>query len=237
VKKIGLKTMMVLALGGMMVVTQTPAYAQFGGLLGGSKKSADAGGATIDKDTFAKSADQAAGNLLAARIAFLDAKAKMMEALGVKADSVAKASEALRAQEGSTSDKVKALDTASKTTADADKEFEAKMAESKELSAESKAKFAEGGGKFIDGVLLEKAQIETIQKLVEQGQSLVQSAGPLQKAGVLSVVKPVTTMSTMVPGDVKEGTSTLSKIIKFAQSQKVEIPGADKATASLGSLN
>ena len=235
-KHISLKSMMVLALGGMMIVSQTPAYAQFGGLLG-NKKSADAGGATIDKDTFAKSADQAAGNLLAARIAFLDAKAKMMEALGVKADSVAKASEALRAQEGSTSDKVKALDTASKTTADADKEFETKMAESAELSAESKAKFAEGGGKFIDGVLLEKAQIETIQKLVEQGQSLVQSAGPLQKVGVLSVVKPVTTMSTMVPGDVKEGTLTLSKIMKFAQSQKVEIPGADKATASLGSLN
>ena len=110
------------------------------------------------------------------------------------------------------------------------------MAESKELSAESKAKFAEGGAKFIEGVLLEKDQIETIQKLVQQGQSLVQSAGPLEKVGVLSVVKPVTTMSTMMPGDVKEGSSTLSKILKFAKSQNVEIPGADKATKSLGEL-
>jgi ABC-type transporter Mla subunit MlaD len=233
-KHISMKTVMVLALGGMMVVSQTPAYAQLGGLL--KKKSADSGGATIDKDTFGKSAHQAVENLLAARIAFLDAKAKMMDALGVKSESVAKASEALRAKEGSTSDKVKKLETTSKTTADADKEFEAKMAESKELSAESKAKFAEGGGKFIEGVILEKDQIETIQKLVQEGQSLVQSAGLLEKAGVLSIVKPVTTMSTMVPGDVKEGSSTLSKIMKFAKSQNVEIPGADKATDKLGGL-
>ena len=109
------------------------------------------------------------------------------------------------------------------------------MAESKELSAESKAKFAEGGGKFVEGVTLEAAQIETIQKLVQQGQSLVQSASPMEKPAVLSLVKPVTTMSTMVPGDVKEGSSTLGKIIKFAQSQNVKIPGADEATAKLGS--
>jgi len=234
-KHISMKTVMVLALGGMMVVSQTPAYAQLGGLL--KKKSADSGGAAIDKDAFGKSADQAVENLLAARIAFLDAKAKMMDALGVKSESVTKASEALRAKEGSTSDKVKKLETTSKTTADADKEFEAKMAESKELSAESKAKFAEGGGKFIEGVILEKDQIETIQKLAQQGQGLVQSAGPLEKAGVLSIVKPVTTMSTMVPGDVKEGSSTLSKIMKFAKSQNVEIPGADKVTDKLGGLN
>jgi len=64
----------------------------------------------------------------------------------------------------------------------------------------------------------------------------VQSASILQKVGVLKIVKPVTTMSTMVPGDVTEGSSTLSKILKFAKSQNVEIPGADKATASLGDL-
>ena len=191
-KRIGLKSMMVIALGGMMVVSQTPAYAQLGGLGIGKKKSADSGGAIIDKDAFGKSADQAAGNLLAARITFLDAKAKMMDALGIKSESVAKASEALRAKEGSTSDKVKKLEATSKSTAEADKQFEASMAESKELSAESKAKFAEGGAKFIEGVLLEKDQIETIQKLVQQGQSLVQSAGPLEKVGVLPMLLPLT---------------------------------------------
>ena len=224
----------VLAISGTMVVSQIPAYAQFGGL--GKKKTAGSGGPTITKEAFAMSADKAADNLLAARIAFLDAKVKMMEAIGVKADSVAKASEALRAKEGNTSNKVKKLETISKTTAEADKEFEAKMAESKELSAESKAKFAEGAGKFIEGVVLEKEQIETIQKLVEQGQSLAQSAGPMEKASVLSLAKPVTSMAKMVPGDVKEGSSTLSKILKYAKSQNVEIPGADKVTEKLGDL-
>lgn len=233
-KHVSLNTVMVLALGGMMVVSQTPACAQLGGLA--KKKSANSGGAAIGKDAFGKSADQAVENWLAARIAFLDAKAKMMDALGVKSESVVKASEALRAKEGSTSDKVEKLKTTSQTTAEADKEFEAKMAESKELSAESKHLFAEGCGKFIEAVILEKEQIESIQKLVQQGQSLLQSANPVEKAGILSLVKPVTTMSTMVPGDVKEGTSTLSKIMKFAKSQNIKIPGADKAADKLGSL-
>ena len=236
-KKTGLKTITLLILGGMFVVSQSPANAQLGGLLG-KKKSADTGAATIDKDTFAKSADQAAGNLLAARIAFLDAKSKMMEALGIKSDSIAKAREALEAKTGSATkagDAVDSLKDASKKTEGTDAAMNKAMENSKELSAESKAKFAEGSGKFILGILLEKAQIEAIQKLVEQGQSLVQSAGPLEKAGVLSVVKPVTTMSTMVPGDVKEGMSTLSKIIKFTQSQKIELP--KNATDKLGGLN
>jgi hypothetical protein len=236
-KNTTLKQMAVLLVAGVTILaTQNTAHAQLGGLL--KKKGADntSGGGGIDKNTFGKSAEKAVDDLLAARIAFLEAKAKMMDAIGVKTDSVAKASEALRIKEGSTSDKVKRLETASKQTEGTDKEFAAKLAESKDLSAESKQKFAEGAAKFIEGVILEKEQIENIQKLVEQGQSLVQSASPLEKAGIVSMVKPVTTMATIVPGDVKEGTSTLSKIFAFAKNQKVTIPGADKATDKLGGL-
>ena len=234
-KYISLKSLMVLAITGMMIASQSPAYAQFGGLLG-NKTGGDSGGATITKEAFGKSADDVAGKVLAARITFLASKAKLMDALGLKSEAVAKASEALRAAEGNTSDKVKLADKQTAVSKDASKQIEDSMAESKEMSAESKAKFAEGSGKFIEGVLLEKDQIEAIQKLVQQGQSLAQSANPLQKAGVLSVVKPVTTMSSMVPGDVKEGSSTLGKIMKFAKSQNIEIPGADKATDKLGGL-
>jgi hypothetical protein len=56
----------------------------------------------------------------------------------------------------------------------------------------------------------------------------------MEKAGVLSIVKPVTTMASMVPGDVKEGTSTLVKILKFCQSQNVSLP--KDATDKLGDL-
>ena len=238
-KRISLKTMMVLVLGGMVFASQIPARAQFGGLGIGKKKSDDAGGAPVDKKAFGKASDEVLGKVLTARIAFLESQVWMMDALGLKTDAVAKASEALQAVKGSSEaeKKVDALKDSSKASTEANEKFEAAMAESKELSAESKAKFAKGGAKFIEGILLEKEQIETIQKLVEQGQSLVKSAGPLEKPGVMSLVKPVTTMSSMVPGDVKEGSSALSKILKFAKSQKVAIPGADKATKSLGELD
>lgn len=229
-----LKSVLMFALIGIMGVTQTPTYAQLGGLL--KKKSNDSGGATISKDALGKSTDEALENVLAARIVLLAAKKLMMEAVGVKTDSVVKASEALQAKSGSTSEKVKTLETSSKTTAAADKEFEEKMASSKELSAESKIKFSEGTAKFVEGILLEKKQIETIIQLVKQGQSLVQSASPLEKVGVLSMVKPLTTMSTAVPGDVKEGMATLSKITAFAKNQKISVPSAEKATSGVGEL-
>jgi len=237
--RISLKSAIVLVLGGMVVASQTPTHAQFGGLLGGGKKSsADKGGAVISKEDFGKTSGEVTGKVLAARIAFLDSKAKMMEALGIKTDSMAKASEALQAVKGNADagKTVEALKDSSKVSEEANKEFEAKMAESKDLSAESKAKFAEGGAKFVDGVLLEHAQIGTIKKLADQGQALVKSSGLMEKMGVMALVKPVTTLVTMVPGDVREGAETLSKIMKFAKSQNVEILGADKVQAKLGAL-
>ncbi len=212
-------------------------HAQFGGL----GKIAGAGNAAgTNLDAFAKSADDAAGQVLAARIAFFGAQAKLMEALGLKTDAVVKASEALRAKEGASSkagDKVTALKDSSKATEESKKQFDEALAKSDKLSDESKVKFAEGAGKFIEGVLLEKAQIETIMKLVDQGKSLAASAGVMDKLKVAGMIKPVTELSTLVPGDVKEGTSTLGKIMKFAKSQNItSIPNTDKATAGLGEL-
>ena len=59
----------------------------------------------------------------------------------------------------------------------------------------------------------------------------------MEKMKVANMVRPVTDLSSMVPGDVKEGTSTLGKIMKFAKSQNItNIPNSEKATASLGEL-
>ena len=211
--------------------------AQFGGL-GKLVGAGNAAGASLD--TFAKSADDAAGQVLAARIAFYDAQAKLMEALGLKTDAVVKASEALRAKEGASSkagDKVSALKDSSKATEESKKQFDEALAKSDKLSDESKGKFAEGAGKFIEGVLLEKAQVETIMKLVNQGKSLAASAGVMDKLKVAGMIKPVTELAFMAAGDVKEGTSTLGKIMKFAKSQNItSIPNTDKATAGLGEL-
>jgi len=215
------------------------ALAQFGALnkLTGGGTKADA---PISLDSFGQSSADAAGQVLAARLTFLDAQAKLMTALGLKTDAVVKASEALRAKEGaatSTGEKVAALKDSEKATAGANKEFDEALTKSDALSAESKVKFAEGTGKFIEGVLLEKAQIETITKLVSQGKAIASSASIMEKVKVANMVKPVTDLSLMVPGDVKEGTSTLGKIMKFAKSQNItNIPNSEKATSSLGEL-
>ena len=236
--KIGSNKISFVCISLSIALTQaSTSYGQLNGL--GFGKSS--GTVTVDKGAFLKSTDEVTGNVLTARITFLESKATLMEALGLKNDSVVKASEALRAKEGPTSssdDKVAALKDSSKTTADADKQFDAALNQSNELSAESKAKFAQGTGKFILGVILEKEQIDTIQKLVEQGKALSSSANPFEKIKVIGLVKPVMTLSTIVPGDVATGTSTLGKIMKFCKTQKItEIPNSDKATASLGDLN
>jgi hypothetical protein len=211
------------------------ANAQFGGFSLGKTNAV-----VVDKDAFTKSTADVTVKVLAARIKFLDAQAKLMEALGLKNDSVVKASEALRAKEGATSstgDQVSALKDSTKVTADADKQVDASLAESNQLSDESKVKFAEGTGKFIEGVILEKEQIATIQKLVDQGKALSASASPFEKLKVIGLVRPVTTLAVIVPGDVAEGTTTLGKIMKFCKSQNItNIPNSDKATASLGDL-
>jgi hypothetical protein len=46
-------------------------------------------------------------------------------------------------------------------------------------------------------------------------------------------VKPVADLASILPGDVKEGTATVSAMLKFAQKHKVEIPGADEIKKKL----
>jgi hypothetical protein len=212
------------------------AQAQFGGF--GLGQSSGSSGA--DRDALAKATADVTAKVLAARIKFLDAQAKLMEALGLKNDSVIKASEALRAKEGATSstdDQVSALKDSTKVSADADKQVDASIAQSNQLSDESKVKFAEGTGRFIQGVILEKEQVPAIRNLVAQGKSVSASASPFEKLKVIKLVRPVSALAIMVPGDVAEGTTTLGKIMKFCKTQNItNIPNSDKATANLGDL-
>ncbi len=228
----GIKVVLALAIS-------SSAHAQLGGLLG--KKDAPGAAAVVDKDAFGLSLETAAGKVLTARLAFLDSQTKLMEALGLKTDSLAKASEALRAKEGASSkpgDKVAAMKDSAKVTAEANKQFDEALAKSEGISDESKVKFAKGAGKFIEGVLLEKEQIEMVQKLAEQAKALTASANMMEKAKLLGMVKPATELALMVPGDVKEGFTTLGKIMKFAKKNNItEIPNAEKATAGLGDLD
>lgn len=228
----------VIALAALMQSVPHPAAAQLGGLGSLGKKPKEAAQA-VDPKTFAASLTDVSGQVLTARITFIESKMILSEALGLKTESYVKASEALRLKEGATSssgDKVAALSDSRKTTAEADKELAAKMEKSDTLSDESKIKFAEGSAKFIEGVIQLRAQVKTVQQLAEQGKAMTASANVLEKAKVVGLVAPAGQLASSLPGDVKEGTGTLGKIMSFAKRQNVTIPNGDKAESALGEL-
>ena len=211
------------------------ADAQFGNLLK-APGSAPAG-TVVSKADFSKLLDSTTGNVLAARIEFFRAQADLASALGLKNDSLIKASEGLRAVEGPSSspgDRVKALQDSTTTTEESRKELSDALAKSDTLSDESKAKFLQGTVKFIQAVVLEKAQSEAIEKLVAEGKALASSASMFEKIKVLSLIKPATTMATIVPGDVKEGATTFGQITSFAQKQNIQMPSESEQMNKLG---
>lgn len=201
----------------------TQANAQFGGL---GKKKGDSGGGGGDVSGYGKKVDEAVQKGLTARACYFSAQDKLAEALGVKTDAFKKAREAIEAKKGASSADVMAEMKKQNVSAEAKQMNDALNAESKELSAEAKKKFAEGGGEFIKGVIAESELVTQVTGLVNEGNSLAQSASPLEKAKVLGLVKPVADLASILPGDVKEGTATISALLKFAQKQNVEIPGA-----------
>ena len=112
-------------------------YAQFPGL-GGNKQSGAGGG---DVNAYGKSVTDAATKGLTARICYLDAQAKLAEALQNKTEAYVKLSESLRAVEGATaSKKVEAMKNTT-VTPDAKKEMEDALAESKELLLNQRRNF------------------------------------------------------------------------------------------------
>jgi len=208
-------------------------HAQFPGMGGKKKAGAEGGG---DVNAYSKSVSDAVGNGLKSRLLYLDSQANLAESLGLKTDAYVKASEAARAGEGATSDKQINAIKNSVVSPDALKERDAALAESKEFSAEAKKKFAEGGGKCIMGLIAETELLKQVTGLVQQGNAMAQSAGPMEKVKVLGLVKPVADLASILPGDVKELTATVSAIITIAKKQNIEIPGADTLKAKLGDL-
>jgi hypothetical protein len=212
------------------------AHAQFGGLLN-STSPAPAPNSGVNKADFGRLLDKTAAYVLAARIEFIGAQIDLSAALGLKTDALTKASEGLRAVEGPSSsagDKVKAIKDSSKVSESARKEESARMAQSDELTAESKVKFGQGSLKFVKAIILEKRQIDSIQKLVAQGKALVASANFMDKLQVMRSVVPATQMAFMVPGDVQEGFTTFGQITDYAQKHNISVPSTADAEKELG---
>ena len=86
------------------------------------------------------------------------------------------------------------------------------------------------------GLIAETELLKQVTGLVQQGNAMAQSAGPMEKVKVLGLVKPVADLASILPGDVKELTATVSAIITIAKKQNIEIPGADSIKDKLGGL-
>jgi uncharacterized phage infection (PIP) family protein YhgE len=228
-----------IAVAALLCVSADNANGQLGGLkkLGFGKDKGKS--VKVDKGAFGDTLNDVLGKVTSARIAFLDAQEKLGEAVGLKKEVRIKISEAKRALEGASSDPgklVKSLKDSTKTSKSANKELKKAMNSSGELSADSKTLFAKGTAKFVEGVLLEKDQIETIKTLVDQGKQLTTSANPFEKLKVIKMIVPVTTLAILVPGDIKEAVTTLRGITAFAKKQNVKLDSQKKADNLLGGL-
>ena len=216
------------------------ALAQFGNLMKSATGSGDQlATQAVSKDDFLKLLQTTSGGVLTARIKLIDAQIDIMTALGLKTEALVKASEALRKSEGASSspgDLLKAQKDAIKVTGDSVKEMNKSLEKSDKLSDESKVIFVQGTGKFVEAVILEKAQIETVMKLVDQGKTIMSSAGPMEKLKVAGLVKPASELAIMVPGDIKDGLALFVKITSFAERQNITLPNQKEAMDKLGGL-
>lgn len=186
-------------------------------------------------DEFAKALDATSSQVLLARIAFVEAETKMMEALGLKTDALIKQREALEATKGaSSSERVAVMKDSTKSSEEAQKVSTERMAKSEVLSAESKARFLEGAIKFIEAIALERTQLEGLKKLSEHRKQLIAAPTAMEKIKAAVAAKPAADLMLMVPGDLKLAGSTLGKILEFATKQGIQIPNAEQATQLLG---
>lgn len=208
-----------------------PVEAQFGNLkkklnpLAGNESAS--GGVSISREDLASSLGDSLDAISEARVEFIDANIDFAIALGLKIETVEKLRESKNAIEGASSDagkRVKSLKDSQVITDAAFKESEKAMEESKELSAESKAAFAEGISHLFAGAIKEKQQIQVTKDLLVQAQSLLKSAGPMEKAGILKYVNPLKTLITFIPGDLKTGLSSFRQATAYGKKQKVTIP-------------
>lgn len=216
----------------LLILTLTPpSYGQLGDLVNLGKKVKEAT-QLGEVGAFVASVDTASAQALKSRIAFLESKAKLAEAFGLKAERYLKAGEALRAGEQKTPSsgaRAAALGESRQATVDADEELDATMEAPAPLSEEAKTTFSAGSEDFIEGVVQLKAELKTLQDLVNQGKAVVKSANLLQKAKATGAVGPATQLAAGVAEDVKKVMLTLTKILHVAKTQDLPLANREKA--------
>ena len=191
-------------------------------------------GATDDfkkmKEDLSQQTDETVKQISAARITFINAQEKILDAIGLKAEYAEKLAEARALSEGNTS--VSNLTKAQKISEEANAAITKKLEEGVELGPESRKLFVEGVVLFAGGVMKEKSQIDVTSRLVELSKQVAEQAPPHQKPAAIVQGKTATELAAMVPGDVKQGTSTLKTMSVYCEKQQIELP--KDATSLLG---
>ena len=165
--------------------------------------------------------------LTGARIAIITAQLKMLDALGLKTEAAVRLSESKRILEGASSDsgaQVKALNDSVKASKAAGEEIRDAMKASGQLTAEKKRAWLEARLMWVNGIILEKQQVETIGALGKQFK-----ANPL-------LAIPILQLSRLTLGDLKEFNNFRKVAKEFRKKQEIDLPEEDNADEMLGEL-
>ncbi len=165
--------------------------------------------------------------LAGARIAIITAQLKMLDALGLKTEAAVRLSESKRILEGASSDsgaQVKALNDSVKASKAAGEEIRDAMKESGQLTAEKKRAWLEARIMWVNGIILEKQQVETIGALAKQ-----------VKGNPLLAI-PILQLSRLTLGDIKEFNNFRKVAKEFRKKQEIDLPEEDNADEMLGEL-
>ena len=166
-------------------------------------------------------------DVVKARILFKESYAELAEALGLKEEAIKLKSEADALKDGNTSasDLKKQVVISEESKA----KIKEKLNALKEVTPKQRKLFWNAVGTLTDGIAMESAQIATAVKLGEMAKEIAEKASGLDKAAAAAVAKPALELASLVPGDVKAATTTLSMLTNYAKARQMQKPSEEDA--------
>lgn len=162
-----------------------------------------------------------------ARALYKESYAELCEALGLKEEAIKFRSEADALKSGNTS--VSDLKKQKVISEGTKKAIDEKMDAVGEVTPEQQKHFWASIGLLTEGLSAETAQVEVAAKLGEMAKEITEKASGLDKAAAVAVAEPALDLAMLVPGDVKEVTSVLTKFTKYATTKNIKKPSKKDA--------
>jgi len=178
-------------------------------------------------DQISGSQDKIATDYLGVKVSYLNALALASEAYGNKTSAAELKAQADALKSGATTsaaEKLEAMKKSTKISEDAQKEISAKLDKKETLSEEGKKLMIDSAAAFCDGTAKEATLVAAAVDLFSQAQKTVEAAPLLQKSNALSVILPIKTIATEIPGDLKAAKDVLAKYVDYFKSQNIPLP-------------